>query len=246
MPAQRNSVPWAEVELPGNSSPQYRIPQEQDIRSSDHQSVLLYRLTSANHEVYTDWNFLDKPPQDLPDSGREFEHSQFEPQNLCPVPTPATPDHMDPSTEHTIDYRCNDNCEGMFLYVYPTKTSLPKLIVFYSGPHLCSTEDILLPIFCNDSFCFDSFDNRTAFNRHYWYDHCTEEARANPLLDCPSPYCVRFGPKGFRRKDNLTQHRRLCHGEYIPKRMSYARVRQNVSSQTSARPVIGGRVRRRG
>lgn len=37
------------------------------------------------------------------------------------------------------------------------------------------------------------------------------------LLDCPVSGCERVGENGFKRKDNLTQHRRNVHGNDIAK-----------------------------
>lgn len=37
------------------------------------------------------------------------------------------------------------------------------------------------------------------------------------LHDCPVAGCQRVGEKGFKRKDNVTQHRRLVHAETIQK-----------------------------
>lgn len=36
-------------------------------------------------------------------------------------------------------------------------------------------------------------------------------------MDCPVEGCKRVGKRGFKRKDNLLQHRRGFHGEDIPK-----------------------------
>lgn len=52
-----------------------------------------------------------------------------------------------------------------------------------------------------------------------------------PLLDCPFPDCNRVGARGFNpaRPDNLLHHRRLVHGEDIPKvRVRFGTGRSNV------------------
>lgn len=47
--------------------------------------------------------------------------------------------------------------------------------------------------------------------------HFQAGAWKKKLLNCPVPNCHRVGDRGFKRKDNLLQHRRLLHGEDIPK-----------------------------
>ncbi|KAF8253470.1 hypothetical protein K440DRAFT_657406 [Wilcoxina mikolae CBS 423.85] len=57
-----------------------------------------------------------------------------------------------------------------------------------------------------------------ALGRHMQDMHRDISENPPALLDCPDYGCDRKGRKGFKRKDNLTQHLRNVHGLDIPKR----------------------------
>ncbi|KAF8540607.1 hypothetical protein BDD12DRAFT_15158 [Trichophaea hybrida] len=54
-------------------------------------------------------------------------------------------------------------------------------------------------------------------SRHMRTKHPDTDILRSKLFVCPEPDCPR-NQKGFSRKDNLTQHRRLVHGTSVPKR----------------------------
>lgn len=231
----------------GNVMESSNIQDHENVDFSPSPSTLLPRFFSELHiaDVNQGQSLLDNIQQN-----HEPQSPYFTPNQDS---TLVGPDPMGPDTVNVASNKCNGDCEGVFLFVSPIIISLSELMVFHSGPHQCFFGGISFCILCtpNDSLCIYTFDNRVAYNRHYWYDHCSEKAKANPLFDCPLRECERFGPNGITRKDNLTQHRRLCHGEKIEKRMSYSRTRQRAGngararSNTRAQPGIGKRVRRR-
>lgn len=87
-----------------------------------------------------------------------------------------------------------------------------------SGSHKCYRHGRSLIIACLGSGnCSSTFKTRNDFNRHYNSVHLHVRAGVKKLLDCTFPDCDRVGEDGFKRKDNMLQHRRLVHGEDIPK-----------------------------
>lgn len=110
-------------------------------------------------------------------------------------------------------------CSGK--YSQPLHNIVPQANNSSSGPHKCIRHGRSLKISCrgDDGNCPSEFSKRNDFNRHCGSVHRGDRAEApvERLIDCPFAGCDRVREKGFKRKDNLTQHRRNVHEERIVK-----------------------------
>lgn len=121
------------------------------------------------------------------------------------------------------ELQCAKNCRGglmwaLILFFSVFCRSKLTVVFFYSGQHKCFRHGRSLIISCLGSGnCASTFKTRNDFNRHCRSVHFHTQAGIKKLFDCPVPGCDRVGGYGFKRKDNILQHRRLVHGEDIPK-----------------------------
>ncbi|RPB11522.1 hypothetical protein P167DRAFT_536678 [Morchella conica CCBAS932] len=170
-----------------------------------------------HYKTPRDSNVLNREPYyDQPSSCARSQYVPLSPDLLSPISPryiigkeelliddEQVPETPYPKAHQPDSFLCRNNCDGN-----------------YVGLHSCFRNGNELLIACryNDRECSSTFATRNGFNPHFNSVHIQENPGPQVLIDCPVAGCARVGSRGFKRKDNMLQHRRGVHGEEIQKK----------------------------